>query len=63
MEKLKLNNTQKLNNELTKELNYDIDNADTTCPSITCGKNRFYLAFYNDEVVLVCRDCGYHQRI
>jgi len=41
------------------ELTYDIENADTTCPSLTCGKNRFYLKFYGGKTILYCQDCGH----
>jgi len=45
------------------ELTYDIENADTTCPSLTCGKNRFYLKFYCGKTILYCQDCGYFTEI
>ena len=48
---------EKLKNEYEVELQY----GDTTCP--LCMKNRFWLAFYNDKTLLVCRDCGYQDEI
>jgi len=52
-----------IDEKLNKENNYDIENADTLCPVCKNPKNRFWLAFYGGETLLVYRDCGYHQEI
>jgi len=43
--------------------NYDIDNADTTCPSCKNENKRYWLAFFYDKTYLVCRDCWYNEEI
>jgi len=52
-----------IDNKLNRYNNYDIENADTLCPVCKNEKQRFWLAFYCGETLLVCRDCGYHEEI
>jgi len=42
---------------------YDIENADTTCPSCKNDNKRYWLAFFYDKSYLVCRDCWYSNEI
>jgi len=43
--------------------NYDIENADTTCPICKNDNKRYWLAFFYDKSYLVCRDCWYSELI
>jgi len=45
---------------MEEKLNIDLE-EDTTCP--ICGKHRYWLKFYCDEVINVCSDCGYFEKI
>ena len=42
---------------------YDIENADTTCPICKNSNKRCWLAFFYDKTYLVCRDCWYSELI
>jgi len=43
--------------------NYNIENADTTCPICKNDNKRYWLAFFYDKTYLVCRDCWYSELI
>jgi len=41
----------------------NIEEEDTTCPSIACGKHRYFFKFYCGKEIFYCQDCGYHELI